>query len=216
MKKLIVFDCDSTLSSIEGVDELARFKGDGVFRQVKELTTQAMDGHIPLEEVFRRRMELIRPSRADMEHIAEQYKRTLADGARELIQHLQQKSWQVVIVSGGLYPPVKALADDLGVGEVMAVPVEFDEAGKYQNFDDQYYTARSGGKPECIHELKRKYQSQQVVMVGDGVSDLETKSQVDLFVGYGEFVTRDTVRSESEHFVMSMKELSGVLEEFGI
>ena len=47
MKKLIAFDCDSTLSAIEGVDELARLAGDDVFRQVEDLTNQAMNGEIP-------------------------------------------------------------------------------------------------------------------------------------------------------------------------
>lgn len=212
MTKLIVFDCDSTLSSIEGVDELARFKGAEVFEQVEALTNQAMDGHIPLEEVFRRRMELIRPSQSDLNHITEQYKQTLAAGVRELIGGLQASGWTVVVVSGGLYPPVKALADDLGVAEVMAVPVEFDADGNYQDFDDQYLTARSGGKPVCIAELKEKFQPECVVMVGDGVSDLETKPNVDHFIGYGEFTAREKVRQESSHFVMSMSELSDVLK----
>ncbi len=214
MSKLIVFDCDSTLSSIEGVDELARFKGDAVFEQVAALTNQAMDGHIPLEEVFRRRMELIRPSQSDLAHIAEQYMQTLATGVREVINDLQASGWTVVIVSGGLFPPVKALADDLGVEKVMAVPVEFDDAGNYQDFDDQYFTARSGGKPECIAQLKSTYQPECIVMVGDGVSDLETRPVVDHFVGYGEFAERAKVRQGAEYYVMSMPELATVLKQF--
>ena len=44
MKKIIAFDCDSTLSSIEGVDELARIAGDQIFQEVENLTNLAMDG----------------------------------------------------------------------------------------------------------------------------------------------------------------------------
>jgi len=212
MTKLIVFDCDSTLSSIEGVDELARFKGEAVFKQVEDLTNQAMDGHIALEEVFRRRMELIRPSQADLNHIAEQYRQTLAAGVRELIQELQTAGWTVVIVSGGLYPPVKAVAEVLGVEEVMAVPVTFDAEEEYLDFDDQYHTARSGGKPVCLAELKAKFQPEITVMVGDGVSDLETRSEVDHFIGYGEFAAREKVRQGSEYFAMSMSELVSILK----
>ncbi len=54
--KLIVFDCDSTLSSIEGIDELARVKGQSIFEQVAELTHAAMNGVVPLDEVFTRRL----------------------------------------------------------------------------------------------------------------------------------------------------------------
>ncbi|MEM6883505.1 MAG: HAD-IB family phosphatase [Verrucomicrobiota bacterium] len=212
MRKLIVFDCDSTLSSIEGVDELARFKGEAVFAQVEELTNQAMDGHIALEEVFRRRMELIRPTLNDMKHIAEQYRQTAAAGAHELIQELQATGWTVVVVSGGLFPPVNDFAETLGVKEVMAVPVTCDAEGSYQDFDDQYHTARSGGKPLCIAELKDKFQSELTVMVGDGVSDLETQKNVDYFIGYGEFVIRDKVKQGATHFAISMHEVSEILK----
>jgi phosphoserine phosphatase len=41
-------------------------------------------------------------------------------------------------------------------------------------------------------------------MIGDGVSDLETKPVVDLFVGFGGFTTRDRVKRESEVFVTSL------------
>jgi len=215
MSKLIVFDCDSTLSSIEGVDELARFKGEHILQQVEDLTNQAMDGHIRLEEVFRRRMELIRPTRNDLEHIAKQYHQTLAAGAQALIQKLQASGWKVVVVSGGLYPPVKALADGLGVAEVMAVPVMFDASGQYQDFDDQYHTARSGGKPICITELKTKFQPEVTVMVGDGMSDLETQPDVEHFIGYGEFTVREKVRQGAKHFAMSMSEVAAVLKMIG-
>ena len=59
--KLIVFDCDSTLSSIEGIDELARVKGQSIFEQVAELTHAAMNGEVPLDEVFSRRLAIIQP-----------------------------------------------------------------------------------------------------------------------------------------------------------
>ena len=41
--KLIVFDCDSTLSSIEGIDELARLAGPSAFKEVEALTHAAMN-----------------------------------------------------------------------------------------------------------------------------------------------------------------------------
>jgi len=41
---LIFFDCDSTLSAIEGIDELAKFKGKE--QRVGVLTQKAMDGDL--------------------------------------------------------------------------------------------------------------------------------------------------------------------------
>lgn len=65
----VFFDCDSTLSTIEGIDELARLKG--VEDRIVELTNAAMDGKIPLQEVYAERLRLLSPTRADMRAIEE-------------------------------------------------------------------------------------------------------------------------------------------------
>ena len=64
--KLICFDCDSTLSSIEGIDELARLRGPEAFASVEALTNDAMNGLIRMEDVFGRRMEIVRPGAAEV------------------------------------------------------------------------------------------------------------------------------------------------------
>jgi len=49
----IAFDCDSTLSTIEGIDELAALIGVGVDgAEIAALTERAMAGEIALEEVY--------------------------------------------------------------------------------------------------------------------------------------------------------------------
>ena len=45
--RTVIFDCDSTLSAIEGIDELAV----DCREDVERLTDAAMRGRIPLEEV---------------------------------------------------------------------------------------------------------------------------------------------------------------------
>ncbi len=209
---LIIFDCDSTLSSIEGVDELARIRGEAIFAEVQQLTVQAMEGRIPLEDVFRRRMDVIRPSQRDLDDLGQRYIETLAPGAEQVIDTLQKAGWQLAIVSGGLYPPVKWLADHLDIAAVRAVPVELTPEGAYADFDADYPTARSGGKCECVRELKSAFKSQFTVMVGDGVSDLEVKPEVDLFIGYGEFAVRERVQAEADHFITCFPDLIGALQ----
>ena len=58
--QLVIFDCDSTLSAIEGVDELASLHGVG--DEVRRLTADAMQGLLRLEDVYGRRLDLIRPN----------------------------------------------------------------------------------------------------------------------------------------------------------
>lgn len=210
---LIIFDCDSTLSAIEGVDELARLRGEVIFREVQQLTLDAMEGRIALEDVFRRRMDVIRPSGADLDRLGQLYIETLAPGAEKVIKLLRGKGWQMAIVSGGLYPPVRRLADHLEIVPVRAVPVELTPEGDYLDFDATYPTARSGGKCECVRELKSALRAGFTVMVGDGVSDLETGEDVDGFIGFGGFEIREKVRQEADAFIDSFDQLPEVIEK---
>ena len=50
--KLLLLDCDSTLSSIEGIDELGRLRGPETFKAVEDMTNAAMDGGTPMEAIF--------------------------------------------------------------------------------------------------------------------------------------------------------------------
>ena len=84
----IFFDCDSTLSTIEGIDELARKKG--VFDQVKRLTDAAMEGEVHLESVYDHRLKLLAPTRAEIQEIAQHYRQTLVHDVIEVIQALRQ------------------------------------------------------------------------------------------------------------------------------
>ena len=111
--RLIFFDCDSTLTSIEGIDELARLKGQ--FDHIAELTRRAMDGEIKLEEVFATRLDLLRPTRADLRHIAQAYRETIVPDAKETIAALRFTGCQVYIVSGGLLPAVQEFARSIGL-----------------------------------------------------------------------------------------------------
>ena len=103
----IVFDCDSTLSSIEGICELA---GDEHAEELERLTAGAMDGTAPLEEVYGRRLELVGPTRADLERVGRRYIETALPYTREVVQALHSLGKSVVVVSGGLLPPVRTLA----------------------------------------------------------------------------------------------------------
>ena len=51
----------------------------------------------------------------------------------------------------------------------------FDEEGKYAGFDDTEPTSRSGGKAEAVKRIKASNGFQTVVMVGDGITDLEAR-----------------------------------------
>ncbi len=209
--KLIIFDCDSTLSAIEGIDELARARGPAVFAEVEAMTRDAMDGKIPVEEVFARRLAIIRPSRANVAAVGRLYVEQTEPTARATIEQLKAVGWTPVILSGGFRQAIEPLARHLGIARVEAVDLFFDAAGEFSGFDEKFPTTRSGGKPVRIAELKRELAPARTVMIGDGVSDLETKPVVDLFIGFGRYTPRAKVKAGAAVFLQSLGELPGAL-----
>lgn len=195
--ELVVLDCDSTLSTLEGVDELARRRGVG--EAISILTNAAMNGEVPLEEVYGRRLDIIKPSAEDLVWLGERYQETLVSGARELVDTLQGEGREVRIVSGGLLQPVVLLGRFLGLpaGHVHAVPVRLDEDGQYTGFDNAP-PARVGGKADLVEKLAA---GRATVMVGDGVTDLETKSAGARVVGFGGVAVREVVRTGADVWV---------------
>ena len=211
--KLIFFDCDSTLSAIEGIDELARVRGPQVFAEVEAMTNAAMEGKIAVEDVFTRRLAIIKPRRADVEAVGRQYVERVEPTARATIDQLKSTGWTPVILSGGFRQIIAPLATYLGIARIEAVDLHFNAAGEYAGFDDKFPTTRSGGKPQRIVEIKRELAPARTVMVGDGVSDLEAKPVVDLFVGFGRYTERAKVKASAHAFIHSLDELVPLLDK---
>ena len=186
----VIFDCDSTLSAIEGIEELAHAHRTEIAR----LTEAAMRGEIPLEDVYGRRLELVRPTRDQVAALGERYVRTLVTDARETIAALLAENIEVRVISGGIRQAVVTLALALGLTEraVAAVEVHFDENGDYAGFDASSPLARSGGKRTILErwlpELPRP-----VMLVGDGATDLEARPPADMFVAFAGVVERPVV-----------------------
>ena len=182
----VFFDCDSTLSAMEGIEELFGQEREELVR----LTALAMDGAVPLEEVYGRRLELARPTRADMERIGALYVERRLAHSDDLVRALRFLGKRVGIVSGGLLPPVRRLAEHLGIDEVHAVDLRFDEAGAYAGFEEDSPLARAGGKPELLGSLEG---TGAAVLVGDGATDLEAAGVCARFVAFGAVEHRDKV-----------------------
>lgn len=203
----VVFDCDSTLSAIEGIEALARAHRP----EVELLTEQAMSGEVPLEQVYGRRLALIQPTRSDLERLATEYIAALVPDAREVTAALQAEGVAVRVLSGGLRPAVCAFARELGIADddVAAVDVRFDEAGRYAGYDADSPLARSGGKAELLAEW-RSVGPAPILLVGDGATDVEAKPAADLFVVFTGVVERG-VAVEAADVVVRARSLAPIL-----
>ena len=74
-------------------------------------------------------------------------------------------------------------------------------------------TGDSGGKPRVVEKLKREFGFKSLVMIGDGITDMEAKPPADLFIGYGGVVCREPVRLGADHFITSHHELLDALSQ---
>jgi len=176
------------------------------------MTQAAMEGRIRVEDVFGLRLDIIRPGRVETEAVAKRYIDEIEPTARATVRELAGRGWTPLILSGGFRQAIRPLAADLGIERIEAVDLRFDGQGAYAGFDTAYPTTRSGGKPEVIRRLKAELRPSRIVMVGDGVSDLEAKGEVDLFVGFGRYSVRERVQREAGAFIRSLDELLALVE----
>ena len=198
----IFIDVDSTLTGIEGIDELARLGGK--FDTVAEMTRQAMDGVIPFENVFKARLELIRPTAKDVFQIGQRYREAIVPDAKPTIDLLHKFGKRVFLLTGGYAQAIYPLAEDLGISEerVLANTIYFDEDGTYLGFDEENPLAAQGGKGIVIAQTEQSGEwFGRTMLVGDGASEVEAMADVDLLVGFGGFVTRERVRNEADVFL---------------
>ncbi|HUP49146.1 MAG TPA: HAD-IB family phosphatase [Thermoanaerobaculia bacterium] len=195
--RLVFFDVDSTLAAIEGIDELA-----GGDPEIARLTAAAMDGEIPLDQVYGKRLEIIRPTESQVERLAERYRRSLVPGAEETVRALGAAGASVHLVTAGIEQAVVPLALHLGIEErrVHAVRLQFTPAGEYSGFDRRSPLAAAGGKELVVRDVRARSKG-RAAFVGDGVSDLEAKPAVDLFIGYGGVQVRPRVRDNADVFI---------------
>ncbi len=201
----VVFDCDSTLVAVEGIDELS-----GPFRaQITALTDAAMDGSVPLEEVYGRRLAVIQPTREQVEEVGRTYVRTLMPHARETMAALRWLGKRVRIVSGGLLPAVLAAARELGMedADVGAVAIHFGAEGAYAGFDAASPLARSNGKAQVIGAWNLP---RPALLVGDGATDREARPAVDAFAAYTAVAARPAAM-EGADYVLREPSLAAVL-----
>jgi phosphoserine phosphatase len=205
--RFIFFDVDSTLVTIEGIDVLA-----GGNPEIAKLTGAAMNGEIPLDQVYAGRLEMIRPTRAAVDALGQRYVESLVDGVEETIHALQEDGAQIHLVTAGIAQAIAPLASHLGVPSraVHAVALRFNEAGDYEDFDRRSFLTRPGGKELVVRDVRARSHG-KAAFIGDGVSDLEAKSAVDLFIGFGGVCVRERVRDNAEVYVMTMRELLAYL-----
>lgn len=205
----VCFDCDSTLSRIEGIDELARRAG--VESEIAPLTSAAMEGTLSLDAIYARRLEIVRPDRRAIEWLGMRYLEEMVPGAKETVTALKRTGKSVHIVSGGLRAALRPLADALGIprSHVHAVDVTFDDDGAYCDFDHNSPLIHPDGKAVVCRSLADCPAS--VALVGDGATDLAARETGVFVIGFGGVIQREALVKGADAFIAG-SDLRSVLD----
>ena len=182
-------------------------------KKVAELTKQAMGGRMTFQEALSARLALMHPTQNQLNDFIANHPLPLTPLVEELVKELVKKGKGVFFVSGGFEEMIIPLAKGMGVGgeNVYANQLLFEENGDFKGHNEECFTSRTGGKKEAVKEIKRKYGYKKLVMIGDGVTDGEARSDdgegADLFIGFGGNVVREPVKEKADYFVYSFKEI---------
>ena len=190
------FDVDSTVITTEGIDELAGFAGKRA--AVSALTASAMGGATPFHEALDARLRLIAPTAPMLAAFVEAHPFALTPGVAAVVARLHARGTHVYLVSGGFTQMIHPVADALAVprGRVFANTILFHPpggGGGYSGVDQNAPTRRDGGKAEAVARIKAAHGYEEIVMVGDGATDLQAKPPADAVLGYGGVVERAAV-----------------------
>ncbi len=196
----VVFDLDSTLSTIEGIDQLGELKK--MRPQIERLTNQAMSGKILLEKIFLKRLTLLQPTKSELEIIGQLYQQNVTPGTRRLLHHLRVHSANIFVVTGGYVECIYPLTDYLAIPRenVFANHLLFTESGKFRELDRSIPLWRNLGKQQIVTQI-RKNNPGPTAVIGDGISDYEAGLIADRFIYFGGVTWREEVASLAQYCV---------------
>lgn len=209
----VCFDVDSTVILEEGLDELAKFCNKG--EEIANITRKAMSGKMTFQEALKIRLDLIQPSLTQVRDFIRTKLPTLTPGVKKLVELLHNNDIPVYLISGGFRSIIVPIANQLNIPieNIYANRLQFYFTGEYADFDHTAPTSKSGGKAVVIDMLKKQHGYKNLVLIGDGMTDLEACPPADAFIGYGGNVIREEVKCKAEWFITDFNELIAAYDQ---
>lgn len=111
-KKLLVADMDSTMITVECIDELADYAGRKA--EVAEVTERAMRGELEFEGALRARVALLQGLDASVIGRCHQERVRIMPGAKALVRTMRREGADCLLVSGGFSQFASRVAAEIG------------------------------------------------------------------------------------------------------
>ncbi|WP_432377475.1 phosphoserine phosphatase SerB [Duganella sp. P38] len=203
--KLVAMDMDSTLITIECIDEIADMQG--LKPQVAEITEAAMRGELDFAESLKRRVALLEGLDASALERVYDERLQLSPGAETMLKAVQAAGLKTLLVSGGFTFFTERLKKRLGLDYTNANELEI-VGGKL--------TGKVVGGIVDAEEKKRTVERvceelgispSQAIVMGDGANDLKMMSISGMSVA---FRAKPVVR-EQANVALNFVGLDGIL-----
>jgi phosphoserine phosphatase len=207
--RLAALDMDSTLISIECIDELAQLAG--VRAEVAALTERAMRGEIDFSESFPARVRLLRGlSESALQRVYDE-RLTLNPGAGKLIEGLRQGGVKTCLISGGHTFFTEWVRNRLGLDFAAGNTLEIANGRLTGNILGEILDGR--GKAEQLERIRVRLglARDQLVAVGDGANDLEMMAAAGVSIAY----RAKPLVSERATYALDHAGLDGILNLLG-
>lgn len=214
----LLIDFDSTLVSVEALDELAKIvlddheDRDKLIRRIEGLTKAGMEGVITMGESLQARLSLLKFGHEHIDRLVEVLRRKVTTSFLASGATVAGNADRIHVVSGGFLEWVVPVCTELGIypDHCHANRFQFDELGRFAGIDQRSTLATHGGKPRTIAALRVTRRLQEpVVLVGDGATDLEALKAraVDHFIAYTEHANRERIVAEASEAAASFDEV---------
>ena len=204
--KLVAMDMDSTLITMETIDEL----GDLVGRkaEIAAITARAMRGEIDYPESLRQRVSLLKglPESGLLEIYDTRLK--LNSGAEALLAACKRHGVKTLLVSGGFTYFVERLKARLGIDYAISNTLEITDGRLTGRVVGDIVDADA--KAAKFREIARASRKEQTVAIGDGANDLKMMAEAGYSVA---FHAKPVVRAQAG-CALTWSGLDGVVNLF--
>ena len=206
---LVVMDMDSTLISIECIDEIADMQG--LKPQVAAITEAAMRGEIDFAESLRRRVALLAGLDESALQRVYQERLQLNPGAEKMLAELARHGIQTLLVSGGFTFFTERLQARLGLNFAHANTLEIIAGKLTGRVLGDILDAQA--KADWLNRIgnQLELQPQQIIALGDGANDLKMMAQAGVSIAYH---AKPVVRAQA-HYAFNFVGLDGLIHLFG-
>ncbi|MEK0082025.1 phosphoserine phosphatase SerB [Benzoatithermus flavus] len=181
-KRLLVSDMDSTIITIECIDELADFAG--IKPQIAEVTRRAMNGELDFEAALRERVALLAglPQRAIAAVIEERLR--LMPGARTLVRTMRAHGACTALVSGGFTAFTRHVQRLCGFDVEQANELEIADDRLTGRLIGEVHGSAAKLATLCSLRDRLGLADAETMAVGDGANDLPMIRAAGLGVAY--------------------------------